>query len=45
MVGVIDGFRWSILGGTSPLYLPGLYLSQWYYRHLPLVGRNLLPQD
>jgi len=27
MVGVIDGFRWSILGGTSPLYLPGLYLS------------------
>ena len=24
MVGVIDGFRWSILGGQSPLYLPGL---------------------
>ena len=24
MVGVIDGFRWCILGGQSPLYLPGL---------------------
>ena len=23
MVGVIDGFRWSILGGESKLYLPG----------------------
>lgn len=23
MVGVIDGFRWCILGGDSPLYLPG----------------------
>jgi lipopolysaccharide transport system permease protein len=24
MVAVIDGFRWCILGGQSPLYLPGL---------------------
>jgi lipopolysaccharide transport system permease protein len=24
MVGIIDGFRWCILGGQSPLYLPGL---------------------
>jgi lipopolysaccharide transport system permease protein len=24
MVGVIDGFRWCILGGQTPLYLPGL---------------------
>ena len=24
MVGVIDGFRWCILGGQSQLYLPGL---------------------
>ena len=23
MVGVIDGFRWSILGGGSPIYWPG----------------------
>jgi lipopolysaccharide transport system permease protein len=27
MVGVIDGFRWCILGGDSPLYLPGFALS------------------
>src|SRR5215469_7852679 len=24
MVGVIDGFRWCILNGQSPLYLPGM---------------------
>jgi lipopolysaccharide transport system permease protein len=27
LVGVIDGFRWSMLGGQSPLYWPGLALS------------------
>jgi lipopolysaccharide transport system permease protein len=27
MVGVIDGFRWSLLGGKSFLYLPGLVIS------------------
>jgi lipopolysaccharide transport system permease protein len=27
MVGVIDGFRWCILGGDSPLYLPGFVLG------------------
>jgi lipopolysaccharide transport system permease protein len=27
MVGVIDGFRWCILGGQSQLYLPGLGAS------------------
>jgi len=27
MVGVIDGFRWSIIGGNSQIYLPGLLLS------------------
>lgn len=27
MVGVIDGFRWAILGGNSHLYLPGFFLS------------------
>ena len=27
MVGVIDGFRWAILGGESTLYLPGFLLS------------------
>lgn len=43
LVGVIDGFRWAILGGTSNLYLPGFILSLglltvllatsvWYFR-------------
>lgn len=27
MVGVIDGFRWAILGGESQLYWPGFLLS------------------
>ena len=27
MVGVIDGFRWAMLGGAVPLYLPGFVLS------------------
>ena len=44
MVGVIDGFRWSILGGQQALYLPGLAASIasvglllisgiWYFRN------------
>ncbi|MCW6036955.1 ABC transporter permease [Spirulina subsalsa FACHB-351] len=43
MVGVIDGFRWAILGGNFHLYLPGFFLSLflllvllisslWYFR-------------
>lgn len=27
MVGVIDGFRWAILGGSTALYWPGLAMS------------------
>jgi lipopolysaccharide transport system permease protein len=27
MVGVIDGFRWSILGGKIPLYMPSIWMS------------------
>jgi lipopolysaccharide transport system permease protein len=27
MVGVIDGFRWAILGGESKLYVPGFLVS------------------
>jgi lipopolysaccharide transport system permease protein len=45
MVGVIDGFRWSILGGNSQIYLPGFLLSVvlivfllifsiWYFRKM-----------
>jgi lipopolysaccharide transport system permease protein len=43
MVGVIDGFRWAILGGEHTIYLPGFLLSlgvlsallstgMWYFR-------------
>jgi lipopolysaccharide transport system permease protein len=43
MVGVIDGFRWAILGGSSSIYWPGFMLSMglvalffgsgiWYFR-------------
>jgi lipopolysaccharide transport system permease protein len=43
MVGVIDGFRWAILGNNAPIYLPGFLLSLlvvglflvvgiWYFR-------------
>ncbi len=43
MVGVIDGFRWAILGGDSAIYWPGfgvslalvailLWLGIWYFR-------------
>ena len=27
VVGVIDGFRWCLLGGESALYVPGFFLS------------------
>lgn len=27
MVGIIDGFRWSIVGGAMPLYWPGFLIS------------------
>lgn len=27
MVGVIDGFRWALLGGESKIYMPGFVLS------------------
>lgn len=45
MVGVIDGFRWAILGGETGLYWPGFLLSMglvlllvvsgiWYFRRM-----------
>ncbi len=45
IVGVIDGFRWAILGGESTIYLPGFALSLglvalvlvsgiWYFRKM-----------
>lgn len=36
MVGVIDGFRWALLGGNTPLYWPGFTVS------LCLVGLVLV---
>jgi lipopolysaccharide transport system permease protein len=38
MVGVIDGFRWSILGGDAKLYLPGFALSLGLVLLLLVVG-------
>lgn len=43
LVGIIDGFRWAIVGSASPLYVPSLLLSAamvlillvsgvWYFR-------------
>jgi lipopolysaccharide transport system permease protein len=45
MVGVIDGFRWAILGGSTEIYMPGFLLSLslvvlvfitgiWYFRKM-----------
>jgi lipopolysaccharide transport system permease protein len=45
MVGVIDGFRWAISGGRSPIFVPGLLASigimsllllggVWYFRRM-----------
>ncbi len=38
MVGVIDGFRWSILGGDAKLYLPGFALSLGLVLLMLIVG-------
>lgn len=38
MVGVIDGFRWALLGGESQLYLPGVGLSIAVTLGLTLLG-------
>jgi len=38
MVGVIDGFRWSISGGRTPLFLPGVWASIVVTALLLLVG-------
>ena len=45
MVGVIDGFRWAIIGGDVRIYIPGFLLSLlivllvflsgiWYFRKM-----------
>jgi lipopolysaccharide transport system permease protein len=53
MVGVIDGFRWAILGQASPLYLPGFFLSLlllfgfllggiWYFRRMERTFADII---
>jgi lipopolysaccharide transport system permease protein len=38
MVGVIDGFRWAILGGNSQLYWPGFSLSLFLVTLILITG-------
>lgn len=38
MVGVIDGFRWSILGGNSNIYIPGFILSLFVAGIFLIIG-------
>lgn len=53
MVGVIDGFRWCIIGGESHIYLPGLLLSIglivgllifgiWYFRKIEKTFADII---
>jgi lipopolysaccharide transport system permease protein len=38
MVGVIDGFRWAILGGNTQLYWPGFLLSLFLVLVIVITG-------
>ena len=38
IVGVIDGFRWAILGGESNIYIPGFILSLFFAVFFLVVG-------
>lgn len=53
MVGVIDGFRWAILGGKAQIYLPGFLLSLgvtlclfvfglWYFRKMEQTFADII---
>jgi lipopolysaccharide transport system permease protein len=53
MVGVIDGFRWCILGGESQIYIPGLLISIgltlcilvfgiWYFRKMEKTFADII---
>jgi lipopolysaccharide transport system permease protein len=53
VVGIIDGFRWCLLGGESSLYVPGFLLSLgivafflwfgiWYFRRTERTFADLL---
>ena len=38
MVGIINGFRWAIIGGKTAIYLPGFFLSLILITALLVVG-------
>jgi lipopolysaccharide transport system permease protein len=38
MVGVIDGFRWAILGGSPQIYWPGFWLSMFLVMVILVTG-------
>lgn len=38
MVGIIDGFRWCIVGGESPIYMPGFIVSLGVIAALLWIG-------
>lgn len=53
MVGVIDGFRWAILGGDAEIYLPGFIISLglvlglfitgiWYFRKMERTFADII---
>ena len=53
MVGVIDGFRWAVSGGRSPIFLPGLIVSLgiiallliggiWYFRRVERTFADII---
>jgi homopolymeric O-antigen transport system permease protein len=53
MVGVIDGFRWAVLGGNQAVYLPGLVVSAfdvflllitgiWYFRRTERMFADII---
>jgi lipopolysaccharide transport system permease protein len=53
MVGVIDGFRWAIIGGNSKIYVPGFTLSLalvilllvsgiWYFRKVERTFADII---
>ena len=53
MVGVIDGFRWSISGGRTPLFLPAIWISiavtafllalgVWYFRRMERTFADII---
>jgi lipopolysaccharide transport system permease protein len=38
MVGVINGFRWAIIGGKTAIYMPGFYMSLALITVLLVIG-------